>query len=455
MTLKHRIPLNLSILFSGLLAIVMLMVYFLFADFRKQEFRDRLAEKSENTVKLLLEVKEIDEQILKAIDRNSINNLYNEKTLIFNENKKLIYSSIDDTKVNWTIQELDEIKKKGSIFKAYKEYETLGLYFRFQGKDYYSLISAEDTYGQSKLDFLKIVLAISFVMGLILAWTLSFTLSKKILSPLDILRKQIRDITTHNLSALVTVPKEEDEIQALSETFNEMLQRIDKAYTSQKNFTSNASHELRTPIARIVTQIENLLNENELPGHFKQTLSNISQDAYQMSDTISSLFLLTTMEEKKSHGVFNKVRIDEIIFNAVEKTSALFPDLKFQFEINSDDGSNSLMEIQGNETLLGIAFQNLLKNAYLYSDDRIIKCEIREDAETLTVTISNHGANPGEKETQWLFQPFKRGPNALNTPGSGMGLNIVQRIIQYHDAMVRFKIPAENMNELVVQFTKS
>src|SRR5215218_4219935 len=107
MQLKHRVPLFFSFLFSLLLASVMLTVYYLFSNFRKIEFKDRLAERSKTIIKLLLEVKEVDDQLLKIIDQNTINRLYNEKTLIFNDSMRLIYSSIDDAIIAWSAEDLD------------------------------------------------------------------------------------------------------------------------------------------------------------------------------------------------------------------------------------------------------------------------------------------------------------------------------------------------------------
>src|SRR5689334_19186869 len=117
MKLRHRLPLLFSLLFSLLLGIVMLTVFYLFSRFRKEEFRDRLAQQAQNTVRLLLEVKEVDNQMLKIIDRNTINRLYNEKTLIFNDSFHLIYSSIDDAVIYWSDHDLLELKNHNEIFK--------------------------------------------------------------------------------------------------------------------------------------------------------------------------------------------------------------------------------------------------------------------------------------------------------------------------------------------------
>src|SRR3712207_5829111 len=115
MQLKHRFPLIFSLLFSLVLAAVLLTIYQLFSNFRQQEFKERLSEKAETTVKLLLEVQEVDEQLLKIIDRNTLNRLYNEKVLIFNDSMQLIYSSIDDANISWEAQDLKRLKQEKSI----------------------------------------------------------------------------------------------------------------------------------------------------------------------------------------------------------------------------------------------------------------------------------------------------------------------------------------------------
>ena len=121
MNIKQRFSLFFSTLFSILLAAVMLVVYYLFSNFRTEEFKARLAQKAETTVKLLLDVKEVDYHLLKIIDRNSINRLYNEKTLIFDENMQLIYNSIDDATINWSRSDLEQIKKDNVVFRKTKE----------------------------------------------------------------------------------------------------------------------------------------------------------------------------------------------------------------------------------------------------------------------------------------------------------------------------------------------
>ena len=101
MNLKNKISFIVSFLFTIIFAISATVIYILFADFRQEEFEIRLREKALSTIKLLVEIEEVDNQLLKIIDKNSIHKLYNEKVLIFNSDFNLIYSSLDDQKIKW------------------------------------------------------------------------------------------------------------------------------------------------------------------------------------------------------------------------------------------------------------------------------------------------------------------------------------------------------------------
>ncbi len=123
MNLKNRISFIVSLLFTALFAISAIVTYLLFADFRKDEFENRLKEKAISSIKLLVVVEQVDKQLLKIIDQNSINKLYNEKTLIFDANFNLIYSSLDDTKIQWKVEDLKYLKQHKTFFKKDREHE--------------------------------------------------------------------------------------------------------------------------------------------------------------------------------------------------------------------------------------------------------------------------------------------------------------------------------------------
>lgn len=454
MQLKHRVPLFFSLLFSVVLASVMTIVYFLFSNFRQIEFRDRLVQQAETSIKLLLEVKEVDEQLLKIIDRNSINKLYNEKILIFNDQLQLIYSSIDDAVVPWRREDLEAVKKHQQVFRHEKEYDILWLYYRYNGRDFFTATSAEDIYGISKLRYLKILLVGAFLVSTSIVWLISFYLSRKALQPLDQLRRQMQDITSNNLMLRVQEPKAHDEIKVLSKVFNQMLDRLDKAYKNQKDFTSNASHELRTPVARITMQLENVLKENVWDDGAKATLRSTLEDIHQLSDIITSLLLLSRIDEVPGAAAFKMIRLDEVIFKTAARIARLHPDFKLQFEINNPSAADLSMEVRGDETLLEIAISNLLSNAYAYSSNQTVRCMLEQNDTLLQLTMINHGEVPTHSDTAVLFDTFTRGANSKSKPGSGIGLSIVRRILQYHQADIVYTIPNATTNQIVMSFSR-
>lgn len=449
MTIKSKISFYISILFTALFGVICIALISLFSNFRKEEFEERLNEKAVNTIKLLIEVKEFDSKLLKIIDRNSINQLYDEKTLIFDQDYKLIYSSLDDTKIKWTIEDLDYLKKNKSFFRKDRNNEIYGFFYDTNDKDYYALISANDNYGKRTLNFLIYVLAGAYLFFTAITWLLTLYIIKKQLNPLQAFHKKISTINDLNLEiTLETNKNSKNEISLLSNEFNYMISRISDAYQKQKEFTAQASHELRTPIARISAQLENQLQHTDEKN--KTFLKTIFFDIEQLNELINSLLILSKIDSR-NHDSIEKTRVDEAFYESIEKIKAQFPDFKVNFTIQQSDKLFDLLEINGDQKLLEIAFSNLLKNAYLYSDKKWVNIEIKTNGHKLITEISNPGETLNEKEQANLFQPFMRGKNAQKTSGLGLGLRIVNRILNAYGYNIHY-IPQENLNIFQIIF---
>lgn len=451
MTLKTRFSLIFSLLFSVVLASILLVVYYLFADFRKEEFSERLSEKAQSTVRLLLAVKEVDDTLLRIIDRNAVN-MYNERILVFNDQMELIYKSVDDAAVRWTPADLQQIKERQRVFKRSSKMDVLGLYYDFDNRDYFVLVAAEDRYGNSKLNYLAYLLVGAFLVGTALMWVVSFYVSRRSLAPLGRVTHQIREITGKNLTVRLPQTASQDEINDLSGSFNQMMDRIDRAYSSQKEFTANASHELRTPLARMIAQLENLLKETPPGERQEAVLRSIAEDSYLLSDIVTSLLLLSEMESSTKLNGFKPVRLDEVVFLSAARLVRSYPRFRLQFEIEQAEGREVSLEVAADETLLAIAVGNLLKNAYLYSTTGVVQCILREEDGGMQLVIINQGPVPEVEDTTSLFRTFTRGSNSAQKPGSGIGLSIVNRIMNYHRASVHYQVAAPDTNKVVLTF---
>lgn len=445
MTLKNRISLLVSLLFTILFGLASTLIFVLYSNFRKEEFQDRLEIKALSNIKLLVNVKEIDHRLLKLIDRNSINQLYDEKTLIFDSNYKLIYSSIDDAKINWSVADLKYLKKNKTFFKQQGDYEVYGVFYDTGDKDFYALISATDLYGKRKLLYLRYVLILSYVFFTTSCWLLTSFTIKKVMSPLGLFHQKIKKINENNLDTRVETQSKDNEIDLIANEFNFMMDRIEISYQKQKEFTAHASHELRTPLSRITSQIENVISNDKTDNESKNFLKVILSDVNQLTELIHSLLILSKLDNKK-HENKEPHRIDEIIFTCIEKLNRTFPDFVISFDIEENDNLDAALEIEGNKNLLEIALSNVLKNACVYSDNKQAEIKISTENRNLIISVSNTGKTLNEEEQKNLFQPFMRGKNAIGTSGFGLGLRIVQRILTLHNGTIIYSVPENNKN---------
>nr|WP_262908475.1 HAMP domain-containing sensor histidine kinase [Chryseobacterium sp. R2A-55] len=269
------------------------------------------------------------------------------------------------------------------------------------------------------------------------------------MAPLDVFQQKITRISANNLTERLPETEKKDEINLLAKVFNTMLGRIDKSYSSQKEFTASASHEIKTPLTRIAFQLENLTKlENQNP-EFEKYTKGITHEVYHLSDTVNSLLLLSKLEEEHLKEDFSEVRLDEVIFDAFEKVKKNNADFELNFNINEENEFGNLT-VKGIKPLLEIVFINLFKNACLYSFKPEVEVEILESETELTTKVKSRGVLISEEDSKRIFNAFKRGTNSQQIAGSGLGLRICKRILDFHEATISYKqeLPETNVFEL-------
>ncbi|MFN1216867.1 ATP-binding protein [Chryseobacterium kwangjuense] len=454
MSLKRKIALTISIAFSLLFAMVMAVIYLSFNDFRRDEFKERFRQRLEFTSHFISRSKDFEEEAPIFFNENSDNILLNETILIFNADKELIYSTIKDRNVVWDNALLKELDEKKLIYTEKTVPEIYAALRNINGENYYILTSAFDTNGKSKLEYLKYLLITAYVMSTLLIGFFSYYFMGRFLRPLEDLNTEISEVTAHKLTTQIPVQQSDDEINVLAKSFNTMIARLNDVFQSQKDFTASASHEIRTPITRMAFQLENLIKFEDHSPETLTSLKQIQRDVYQLSDLTNSLLLLTKFDKENIQSIYEEVRIDEVIFEAFEAVEKSYPSLKMDFLISEDTSENGLLTISGIQSLLVIVFINLLKNAAVYSDDTEVNILITETSHYLTVDVTSHGSTIPVEEQPKLFEAFMRGNNSQNISGSGLGLRIVKRILEYHGADIMYSTPSENTNKFSVVFNK-
>ena len=454
MSLKRKIALSLSIAFSLIFGIMMFVIYVSFNDFRRDEFKLRFQKRLVFTVNFIEKANDFEREAPLFFDENSDNVLLNENIIILNAEKELVYSTLKDKKLTWDNNLLESLDKEKTIYNEHSEPEIYAALRNIKGENYYILTSAQDVTGESKLAFLGYTLIFSYIISVLLIWFFSYYLVSKFLQPLEVLKNQISDTSVHRLTTDIILKNSNDEIGVLAKSFNLMTSRLDDVFQSQKDFNSSAAHEMRTPLTRMAFQLENLIQLENHSDKTKSTLQQMLQDVYQLSDLTKSLLLLSKFDKEGIATVYEEVRIDEVVFDAFESVHRNFPDFKMDFQIDEESIEDSILTVKGVKSLLEITFINLFKNAALYSDNQEVDISIKETDFRITVNVFSIGSTIPVEEREKLFEAFMRGSNSHNKTGSGLGLRIVKRILEYHKAEISYTSLSDKENLFTVIFNK-
>ena len=434
------------------MALAFFLVYTLFYNYRQEEFHQRMKDHSIAAITTLGESEKLNQNILQALNEVTVNRLYKEKTLIFDSNKKLIYSSIDDTVIEFPNDLLKELNDKKDLMEAKeKEFDVIGIRYVFNNKVFFAITKAYDIFGYSKLSFLKITLISLFfiISGAILLT--SFLLSKQITDPLVQMAGALKVINIETSNLTLPTPEIKDEIYLLSERFNELLGSLHSAYSFQKNAIHHISHELKTPIAVLVTNLELLEKETSI-SQLQLGIQNLKEDSKKLGDMINVLLEIAKVESQANLS-FSNIRLDELVFENIENSNKIAPHFKFKFEIDESIENDKDISVPGNQRLISMAVQNLINNCHSYSMSNEGQIRIWKQLNHLYLSVSNEGNQIPSEEQEKLFTEFFRGKNSEGRRGLGLGLALVKKIMDLHQAKASYEYEG-GKNKFVLRFSE-
>lgn len=454
MKIRNKIILYFSTTTLILVGVCFLFIYFLFGAYREEEFQLRQKEKIANTLNLLSKIKDINNTLIEDLDLLTINDLYDEKLLLFDFQKKLIYSSIDDVSVPYSSELLSQLNSDRKwIEKKDGKYDVVAYYLESKGSAYYGISKAFDTFGYSKLNYLKIILILSFISISTLLVIISFILSKKITQPLDSITHKIKNYNfEENFTPLISA-QTKNEVSILAEQFNKLMKRIKDVLSFQKHAVHHISHELKTPISILVSNFEKIeaTNNAEL---LKDLIKNQKEDTKRLSEIIDALLEIAKTESGKELKL-EHVRIDEIIFDIAENLKMIYPNFTFFIDYSNTTTHENQLTIKGNELLIKTAFTNLFKNAIQYNTTLNANILISSNSDSLEIKIQNEGDVIDEEEYQYLFQHFFRGQNSKGKNGFGLGLVYVYKIISLHGGNIVYNSKQNTLNQFKISLPLS
>ena len=280
----------------------------------------------------------------------------------------------------------------------------------------------------------------------LLGGVLAYFLSGRALNPLRAFTSQVEKVQPNNLSDMKMAEDVLPEFRQFSKSFNQMLDRLDEGFAAQRQFTGNAAHELRTPLALMQAQLELFSTEHPkmLPetAGFLHLLREQTERMTQMTKT------LLEMSELRTVPCNDRIEIAPMI-------EEIFTDLAPLAEKNgiilesTGDGT-----MTGSDTLIYRLLFNLTENAIRYNrPDGIVRITVTEEEKRLIIRVSDTGCGVPEQYRESIFQPFFRVDKSRSREngGVGLGLSLVWEIVTLHGGEVRVEESSEKGTTIAVK----
>lgn len=290
----------------------------------------------------------------------------------------------------------------------------------------------------STLNTFLLILTVLGCLAIIGSWFGGRFMAKKALKSIDLMIKELQTIETEHLRKRLTLHPAKDEINELSGVINEMLSRLENSFNQARQFTADASHELRTPIAIMKAGIEvTLSKERDIRG-YQQVLANTLEDLRRLSKIIENLFVLAKADAGRYELHIKRINLYPVITEIAEQ-------LKLIAEPKNIFVSTEKMEdvfIEGDELLIRMLLLNLIDNAVKYTHPKgTISLSLCKDNGWVNIAILDNGIGISQEDIAHIFDRFYRANKARTADhtGGGLGLSICQWIVKSHRGTITVK----------------
>ncbi len=433
MTIRTRLTLLFLGIVSALLIVFCAAIYFEGELYRQREYKTRLRQEALAVATILFNKAEISPDLLKLLNRNQMTVLNQEEVVIYNTKNEIVFeSSSKNSKVQPNV--LDKIRQKREFFWEQDNLELFGMVFENNSRDFIVLASAVDRYGVSKQQNLAQMLALGGLLMLAISAAMGWFFAGRMLLPIKKMIQRIDEIRAAQLSLRIDEGNKTDELAQLATRFNQMLDRLEKAFKSQQAFVSHASHELRTPLTAITGQIQVSILANDNPTELKSMIKSILEDVQQLNKLTNNLLDLTSIDSDDTKIKLTLVNVAEIIWQIRSELIKKNPNYRILVEL--DENHEILPEVHANEGLLYTAIINLIDNGAKFSPHNEVNVKLKFDLKHLLIIVHNEGTAIAAQELEQIFEPFSRGSNARHVKGHGVGLSLTRRIAQLHGGQI-------------------
>jgi heavy metal sensor kinase len=287
----------------------------------------------------------------------------------------------------------------------------------------------------SSLHELTFYFALLVFIALLLTATAGYWISRRALAPVEQIRRQADAIDPTDLTARLQVPRIDDELGRLAGTLNSMLSRIEAGFRSVEQFTADASHELRAPLAFIITAGDVSLRRPRSREELAGVLGKIITEARRMARLVEDLLALARGDARQPGVIQDEVDLTAMlaeVTDQLEQTAAA-KELEFHTSL-----PNERVLVNGVASDLRRLFLILLDNAIKYTDKGAIHVTLEEEHAEVNITVSDTGIGIDPTELPRIFDRFWRADKVRSRAegGVGLGLSLAAQIAQRHHGTI-------------------
>lgn len=435
MNLKNKLAINSTLLFAFIVGLLMAGAFLLFKSHMKDLYIDNLEDHAMTSALFYFEKDEINAINSERYRQIEIqyNRINNESIRVYNAKTKKLFIQ-DNIDINLSDQYLNTIKKNKIEHFTINNRQFVGLFYKDNQGDFIIVVSGIDRAGNHQLEILGLMFLLFYLIGIPLNYLLGTFLAKQTFRPFTDVIAKVNTITTENLHSRLEVPqtKSKDEIKELVTTFNYLLERLESGIMIQNNFLKNASHELKTPLTIIIGDIDVSLQQPRTNEQYEEILKSLRKDTLHLKATLEGLLVLSGLELSEPQQM-ETVRIDEILWNVLEKKAIEYPESKIAVNLDAIADYEDLLSVYANKHMLFIALYNILDNAVKFSFPAQVDVFALSKNNKLIIKITDRGPGISDADKDSIFDLFFRSDNTRHIQGQGLGLFITMQILKLHN----------------------
>ena len=279
------------------------------------------------------------------------------------------------------------------------------------------------------VQILKNILIVLFPLIIIILFFIARFFAGRSILPVKTIIDTSSQITRDNLQMRIPLPTNKDELYALSQNINNLLDRIEYAIEREKQFTSDASHELRTPLAVIKGTMEVLIRKPRNQQEYEDKINFCISEVDRLNKMVDQLLLLARFENQKQNINNESIYLNALLLDQITRFSEKIATKKITINTNF----TSEFYINSDSYLVSIIISNLISNAIKYTNNHgEISIILSQNSESLLFTIIDNGIGIAKNDLDKVFHSFYRADSLNHTTikGSGLGLSIVKRLCE-------------------------